>query len=101
MALCKAKVPRTVQRWPGGQAWAVLCTEPVGEQLLRATSCTAALMVIMARGLVSKQLLGQGRVSRGGGSAPSPPAAATGTAGSRGAEPWQQQQGKGKAASGN
>lgn len=83
MALCKVKVPRTVQRWPGGQAWAALCMEPVGEQLFRAISCTVAANGDngMGSGVLSKQLLAEGmegRVSRGGSSAPSHPAAATG-----------------------
>lgn len=71
MALCKVKVPRTVQRWPGGQAWAALCMEPVGEQLFRAISCTVAANGDngMGSGVLSKQLLAEGmegRVSRGG-----------------------------------
>lgn len=78
MALCKVKVPRTVQRWSGGRGWAVLCMEPFGEQLFGAISCIVAANSDhgTGSGVLSNQLLGQGtdgRVSRGGGSSSFPP----------------------------
>lgn len=111
MALCKVKVPRTVQRWPGGQACAVMCMEPVGEQLLRAISCIVAANGDngMGSGVLSKQLLGQGtegRLSRGGVQllpTQHQPLARHSWEQDKQLSPGnrQQQQGKGKASSGN